>query len=112
MYKMRAEDVYGLADSIGAAVRQRGRELFFLWCPFCGGGGKDRETFSVNLDTGAYQCFRASCGRRGHFVQLARRFSLEFYGVNMQESDYGQPVASLWEAAECVARKQEADHES
>ena len=44
--------------------------------------------------------------------ELARRFSLEFYGVNMQESDYGQPVASLWEAAECVARKQEADHES
>ncbi len=44
--------------------------------------------------------------------ELARRFSLPFYGVNMHKSNYGHPVASLREAVERVARQQEADHES
>ncbi len=43
--------------------------------------------------------------------ELARHFSLPFYGINMQVSDYGTPVASLWEAVERVARQQEERHE-
>ena len=50
------------------------RELFFRWCPYCKGGGHDKNTFSVNLTNGVFKCFRAGCGQQGHLVQLARDF--------------------------------------
>lgn len=83
-YEMREADVYGLAAKLGIETRRRGNELFFQWCPYCHGGGHDKETLSVNLTTGTYNCFRESCGAHGHFVQMARDFSfpLEF---NRQE---------------------------
>ena len=48
--------------------------MFFKYCPQCHGGGNDKDTFSVNLQTGAFKCFRASCDYHGHFVELARDF--------------------------------------
>lgn len=79
-YTMNKDDVYGLANVLGARTMLRGNELFFKRCPYCNGGGHDDDTFSVNLTTGAYKCFRSSCNQHGHFVQLARDFSypLEF----------------------------------
>lgn len=74
MYEYKAEDVFDFAATTNAAVRQKGNELFWLWCPKCQGHHKDRETFSVNLDTGVFKCFRASCDYHGHFVELARDF--------------------------------------
>ena len=73
-YTFRADDVYGLASKLGADVREKGKELFFRYCPYCGGDGHDRDTFSVNLDNGTFHCFRSSCGKSGHFVELARDF--------------------------------------
>ena len=72
MYKYKKEDVFNLASFIGAEVKQKGNELFFKYCPNCKGGGHDKETFSINLDNGAFKCFRASCDYHGHFVELAR----------------------------------------
>lgn len=79
-YEFKVSDAFGLAVSIGAEVKQKGDELFFKFCPYCGGDGHDKDTFSVNLTTGLYKCFRSSCDRHGHFVQLARDFgySLDF----------------------------------
>ena len=74
-YLFRADDVYGLASKLGADVREKGKELFFKYCPYCHGGEKrDRDTFSVNLDNGTFHCFRAGCGKSGHFVEMARDF--------------------------------------
>lgn len=79
-YIMKSEDVYGLASALGAETKLKGKELFFKYCPYCNGGKHDRETFSVNLETGAFKCFRYGCQKQGHFVQLARDFDykLEF----------------------------------
>lgn len=79
-YTYDSNDVIALARSIGAQTRKRGDELFFRYCPYCSGGGHDKETFSVNLTTGAFKCFRSSCDRHGHFVELARdmSFPLDF----------------------------------
>lgn len=42
-------------------------------CPFCKGGESgDLYTFSVNLETGVYHCFRGSCNAHGDFQQLGR----------------------------------------
>lgn len=79
-YTMRDDDVVGLAVALNAETHRKGHELYFKYCPYCNGGGHDKDTFSVNLDTGAFKCFRSSCGMTGHFVQLARDFNypLEF----------------------------------
>ena len=72
MYEYKKQDVFNLASFIGAEVKQKGNELFFKYCPNCKGGGHDKETFSINLDNGAFKCFRSSCDYHGHFVELAR----------------------------------------
>ncbi len=75
-YLFKQSDVFDLAHSISADVHQKGNELFFRRCPKCHGGNDgDKDTFSVNLDTGAFKCFRASCDYHGHFVELARDFN-------------------------------------
>jgi archaellum biogenesis ATPase FlaH len=82
-YIFKQSDVFDFANSIGADTRQKGNELFFKLCPKCKGGGSDKDTFSVNLDTGAFKCFRASCDYHGHFVELARDFDYPL--------DFGEP---------------------
>ena len=74
MYDFKSKDVFDFASFMGADTRQKGNELFFKYCPQCHGGGDDKDTFSVNLQTGAFKCFRASCDYHGHFVELARDF--------------------------------------
>ena len=74
MYDFKSKDVFDFASFIGAETKQKGNELFFKYCPQCRGGGGDKNTFSVNLQNGAFKCFRASCDYHGHFVELARDF--------------------------------------
>lgn len=73
-YQLSRDDVYALARSLNATTKEKGDELFFEFCPYCNGGGHDKETFSINLNSGAFSCFRGSCGAKGHFVELARDF--------------------------------------
>ncbi len=77
MYEYKSTDVFDFANYIGAEVKQKGSELFFKYCPRCKGGGNDKETFSINLENGAFKCFRASCDYHGHFVELARDFGFK-----------------------------------
>ena len=74
MYNFKSKDVFDFAEFIGAETKQKGNELFFKYCPQCHGVCTDKDTFSVNLQTGAFKCFRASCDYHGHFVELARDF--------------------------------------
>jgi len=76
-YELKQEDIWALARTLSADIRQKGDELYFKKCPYChgGDGGHDKETFSINLKTGAFSCFRGSCGAKGHFVELARDFN-------------------------------------
>lgn len=72
-YELKQDDIFALARSLTSEHHQKGNELFFKYCPYCNGGtNKDKDTFSINLDTGAFSCFRSSCGSKGHFVELAR----------------------------------------
>ena len=72
-YELKREDIFGLASMLRIQTKEKGDELFFRQCPKCGGGaGQDRDTFSINLVSGAFKCFRAGCDYHGHFVELAR----------------------------------------
>lgn len=74
-YEFKREDAFSFADYIGAQYHENGDELHFEYCPRCGGGGHgDRDTFSINLVSGAFNCLRSSCDYHGHFVELCRDF--------------------------------------
>lgn len=75
MYEFNQHDVLAFANYISAETKTKGNELFFKRCPYCKGGKRDLWTMSVNLDNGMFKCFRASCGKQGHFVELARDFN-------------------------------------
>lgn len=81
MYELRREDIFGLADVLNAETSLKGDELNFKICPYCHGGEhRDEETFSINLENGAFKCLRQKCNAHGHFVELARdfKFDLDF----------------------------------
>ena len=74
-YELKQSDIFDFARFVGAEYKQKGDELFFKFCPYCGGGhDRDKESFSINLVNGAFKCFRSTCGKQGHFVQAARDF--------------------------------------
>lgn len=75
IYNFKAEDAERFAFESGIKIKRKGRELEFLYCPYCKGGGKDRGTFSININTGQFECKRASCGVRGNMITLARDFN-------------------------------------
>ena len=78
-YELKKEDIFEFARAGGYETREKGNELEFRYCPYCGGGtgaNRDEWTFSINLDKGVYKCLRASCEEQGHFVELCRDFDM------------------------------------
>lgn len=89
-YVMSREDLDGFVEFIGAETKEKGKDLFFRYCPKCGSSApKDDEwKFSVNTKTGAFGCLRGSCGYHGHFVELCRDYG---YKLGMDaEKEYTQ----------------------
>jgi len=89
-YEMNMDDLNGFIEFIGAETKQKGKDVFFRYCPICGSSApKDDEwKFSVNYKTGAFGCLRGSCGYHGHFVELCRDFG---YKLGMEaEQQYKQ----------------------
>ena len=89
-YVMNRDDLMSFAEFIGAETKEKGKDLFFRYCPRCGSSApKDDEwKFSVNWKTGAFGCLRGSCGYHGHFVELCRDYG---YKLGMDtEREYTQ----------------------
>lgn len=91
IYEFAPEDAERFASHMGIKAKRRGNELTFVWCPYCQGGGKDKNTFSINLDSGQYKCLRASCSAQGNMITLARDFGFSlgrdadlYYGLKWQ----------------------------
>lgn len=59
-------------------IKEKGNEIHALYCPFCNGGkNKDKYTFAINKDTGAYNCLRGTCGETGNIYTLAKYLRIE-----------------------------------
>lgn len=85
LYEFKEDDAYRFANHVHIQCFERGEELWFRTCPFCHGKGKSNEkTFSINLRTGQFCCFRESCKRQGNMVDLAREFDFSL-GNNVDE---------------------------
>ncbi len=110
IYQFKPSDAEDFARSIGAKFFQRGSELFFEKCPYCGGTTSDKKTFSINLRTGKHKCFRSSCGAHGNMITLARDFNFslgqnadEYYRPQKHYKIFKKPEAPIEPKDEAVA---------
>ena len=69
-----AAAVINLAEKHLDYFRVKNEQVIAEYCPFCGGNSKDKETFAIGLNNGAWQCLRGSCGKKGSFKQLCKHF--------------------------------------
>lgn len=63
------------ANFVGARTKVRGDRLVFIHCPYC--KAKDKETFSIDINTGQFNCLRASCGVKGNMFTLSKDFGFK-----------------------------------
>ena len=83
IYEFKKDDAYSFAQFLGTKTSVSGDELIFEKCPFCGGRSEKRSNqnkFAINLKTGQYNCFRASCRAHGNMITLSRAFNFELPG--------------------------------
>ena len=87
-YQFKRQDAFDFAQFLNSRTSIRGDELIFRVCPYCHGDNKsDQKKFAINLNSGAFNCLRASCGAKGTFWQLAKDFNFpipeadEYYGI-------------------------------
>ena len=73
-YEFEKEDAIRFCNFRGIKFKTKRDELVLERCPYCGNRSNDKETCSINLSTGQYNCFRASCGAKGNMLTLARDF--------------------------------------
>lgn len=86
-YEFNPDDAWRFARENGYKAYRDRDELMFKLCPYCkGGSNSDKGTFSINLKTGMFKCFRDSCGRQGNMITLAQDFDFKlsnFYGESL-----------------------------
>lgn len=89
-YEFKEQDAFDFARHVHAETNVRNGELFFKICPYCNPKPtRDNiKSFSINLTTGRFKCFRASCGVQGNMITLAKDF--DFYLGN-EVDEYYQP---------------------
>lgn len=75
IYEFKREDAYRFAEHVNGRCREKGTELVFMSCPYCKGGkNRDKNTFSINLNTGQFECKRSSCSAHGNMISISRDF--------------------------------------
>lgn len=82
--------------------RVRNGEVVAELCPFCGGGeNSDRGTFAINIKTGAYNCKRGGCEKKGTLQDLCSFLGEEDSVVNIphtfikKNKEYTKPNIEL-----------------
>lgn len=84
-YEFNSEDAKRFARENGYEAKIARNEMIFAKCPYCGERTTDKDKFSINLENGQFQCFRASCGARGNMLTLANDFN---FSLGREWDDY------------------------
>ena len=90
-YEFNVDDAFRFASTQGIKAKEKGNEIMFDLCPYCKGGSsakKDKGTFSINKNSGAFNCLRASCGVAGNMVTLSNDFD---FSLGNQVDEYYKP---------------------
>lgn len=84
-YEFNSEDAERFARENGYKAKIVGNEMIFAKCPYCGENTNDKDKFSINLETGQFHCFRASCNVTGNMLTLAKDFN---FSLGREWDDY------------------------
>lgn len=103
-YIFKPEDAERFAQSTGIRHRTIGNEIFFEECPYCH-QTKDKRTFSINLTSGKFHCFRASCNVSGNMLTLAKDFD---FSLGQNADEYYRPTRHyrVWKKPEKIEPKE------
>ena len=71
IYQFSENDAVRFATEHGK-FKRRGSEIVLQKCPYC--KAADKDTFSISLLTGQFECKRGSCGAKGNMITLSRDF--------------------------------------
>ena len=87
MYEFKIEDLDRFALENGFKIKHYGSEIVFDRCPYCQKKTENMNSrkFSVNVKTGQFNCFRASCGAKGNMLTLAKDFN---FSLGREADDY------------------------
>lgn len=77
IYEFDKDDAFRFSDHVGIKAKVKGDELIFSKCPYCGQATKSKDKFAINLRTGQFNCFRASCGMHGNMITLSKDFDFQ-----------------------------------
>lgn len=90
MYEFKTDDAFAFARHVGIENKKDNGRLRFITCPYCKGGshGKDKGTFSINLQTGQFNCLRASCNVSGNMLTLSQDFD---FSLGQTIDEYYRP---------------------
>ena len=75
MYQFKKEDAFRFAREQGHSYKIVGNEMRFKKCPYCKYETNDKDTFSINLETGMFKCMRSTCGAHGNMITLHKDFN-------------------------------------
>lgn len=89
IYKFDLDDAKRFALEQRIRVSIRGDEMQFERCPYCRNQTDKKNKFSININTGAFNCLRASCGAKGNMLTLARDFG---FSLGRSIDEYYQPT--------------------
>jgi len=87
-YEFKPEDAWAFARDQRIQVREKGDELHFVKCPYCGNRTSDKNTFAINLKTGQFKCLRASCAASGNMLTLSQDFG---FSLGSDVDEYYKP---------------------
>lgn len=90
MYEFKENDAYRFSQHVRIRAQTKNGQLKFYRCPYCN-GSKDNgnnEVFAIDLKTGMFQCFRASCGVTGNMITLSRDFD---FSLGTEADEYYRP---------------------
>lgn len=89
LYEFDKDDVYRFKEHVRGKAKESNGQLQFAMCPYCSGGKhRDRDTFSISLSTGQFECKRSSCGVRGNMITLSKDFD---FSLGNQVDEYYRP---------------------
>lgn len=93
-----------LADKHLGEYKQKNGNILAKYCPFCKGGQhNDKWTFGVNIENGAYNCFRGKCGEQGSFKELLEHFNEKYEGQEKyKQNNYKKPKVETTDLSDKV----------
>lgn len=88
IYQFDVEDAKRFAREQNIRIKERGDELVFARCPYCGETTTKKDKFAINANTGMFKCMRASCGAHGNMITLSRDFG---FSLGNMVDEYYRP---------------------